>query len=356
MGAMGEYGFPAPGDARMISRHRQGAGREWMKLGTLKNATRDGRLVVVSRDLRLAVEAPPSVATLQEAIENWAAVEPALRERYEALNAGAVEGAFAFDPAAMAAPLPRAYQWCDGSAFLHHGRLMEKAFGLSPVPDFETVPLMYQGGSDDFLGPRDDVPLPDEAQGIDFEGELAVVVDDVPLGCPAGRALEHVKLLMQVNDISLRAFVSSEMKKGFGFFHAKPSSSFAPVAITPDELGSAWRDGRVHLPLHVSWNGQWFGHPNGGEMNFGFHQLIAHAAATRRLRAGTVIGSGTVSNADPGTGSACIAERRALEMISHGQPRSGFMRFGDTVRMHVLDADGRDVFGAIDQRIVRSPA
>ncbi|AKJ00423.1 fumarylacetoacetate (FAA) hydrolase [Archangium gephyra] len=323
-----------------------------MKLGTLKNGTRDGKLVVVSRDLRRAVHARPIVSTMQDAIENWAEVELPLRALYDALNAGTVPNAFDFDPVAAAAPLPRAYQWCDGSAFLNHGRLMEKAFGIAPVSDFETVPLMYQGASDDFLGPRDDVPLPSEAHGIDFEGEYAILVDDVPMGCAAGQAASHIKLLLQVNDVSLRAFTPVEMKKGFGFLHAKPSSSFAPVAVTPDELGSAWREGRVHLPLNVRWNGEWFGHPNGGEMNFSFPQLIAHAAATRRLRAGTVIGSGTVSNADPRVGSACIAERRALELLEQGKPLTGFMRFGDTVRMEVLDASGRGVFGAIDQTVV----
>ncbi|WP_043428620.1 fumarylacetoacetate hydrolase family protein [Cystobacter fuscus] len=323
-----------------------------MKLGTLKNGTRDGMLVVVSRDLRRAVHARSIVSTMQDAIENWAQVEPALRALYDALNAGSAPQAFDFDPAAAAAPLPRAYQWCDGSAFLNHGRLMEKAFGIPPVPDFETVPLMYQGAADDFLGPRDDVPLPSEAHGIDFEGEFAIMVDDVPMGCTAEQAPGHIKLLLQVNDVSLRAFTPIEMKKGFGFLQAKPSSSFAPVAVTPDELGGAWKEGRVHLPLRVRWNGAWFGHPNGGEMSFSFHQLIAHAAATRRLGAGTVIGSGTVSNADSSVGSACIAERRALEMITHGKPVSGFMRFGDTVHMEVLDADGHSVFGAIDQKMV----
>ena len=254
------------------------------------------------------------------------------------------------------APLPRAYQWLDASAFTSHGDLMQKAFGHEPLPDRDTVPLMYQGGSDDFLGPCDDVPLPSEEDGIDFEGEVAVVVDDVPMGTPAGRAGEHIKLLMLVNDVSLRAFAPREMKTGFGFLQAKPASSFSPVAVTPDELGDAWRDFRVHLPLHVHWNGRWFGSPNAGMMTFGFHQLIAHAARTRNLRAGTIIGSGTVSNPDYRTvGSACIAELRGIEIVDSGQPRTPYMRFGDTVRIEMRDAQGRSIFGAIDQKIVRAP-
>jgi len=249
--------------------------------------------------------------------------------------------------------LPRAPQWCDGSAFLNHGRLMETAFKLAPIPDMETIPLIYQGGSDDFLGATDDVPLPDEAHGIDFEGEYGVILHEVPLGASVQLARSRIALLVQVNDVSLRAFGPREMRTGFGFFQAKPSSSFAPVAVTPDEIGDYWRNTRVHMDLHVEYNGAWFGNPNGGEMNFGFDELIAHAAATRRLSAGTIIGSGTVSNAGGKKGSACIAERRAIETIEHGAPKTPFMRFGDRVRMEARQ-DGHCVFGVIDQRIVRA--
>jgi fumarylacetoacetate (FAA) hydrolase len=325
-----------------------------MKLATLKNDSKDGRLVVVSRDLLRAVDATAVAPTLLAAVETWAASAPRLQALYQKLNAGDAEGAFDFDPRQAAAPLPRAPQWCDGSAFLNHGQLMQSAFGLPPIPDVETIPLMYQGGSDDLLGPHDDVPLPDEAHGIDFEGEFGVIVDAVPLGCPPALARSRVLLLVQINDVSLRSFGPREMKTGFGFFQAKPSSSFAPVAVTPDEIGEAWQDARVHLDLGIEYNGTWFGDPNGGEMNFGFDQLIAHAAATRRLSAGTLIGSGTVSNAGGKKGSACIAERRAIETIAKGAPQTSFMKFGDRVRMEARWQD-QPVFGVIDQRVVKAP-
>ncbi|HET6827342.1 MAG TPA: fumarylacetoacetate hydrolase family protein [Ramlibacter sp.] len=322
-----------------------------MKLATLKNGQKDGRLVLVSRDLRRAADAQAIAPTLLAALEDWTRCEPLLRELYERLNTGNVPAAFNFDPQHAGAPLPRAPQWCDGSAFLNHGRLMETAFNVPPIPDFETIPVMYQGASDDFLGPCDDVPLPDEAQGIDFEGEFGVIVDEVPMACPPHLALRHVKLVVQINDVSLRALGPREMKTGFGFLQAKPSSSFAPVAVTPDELGDAWRDARVHLDLHIDLNGAWFGNPNGREMNFGFDRLIAHAAFTRRLSAGTIIGSGTVSNAGGAAGSACIAERRAIETIEHGAPKTTFMKLGDRVRMEAR-LQGAPVFGSIDQRVV----
>ena len=325
-----------------------------MKLATLKNACRDGRLVLVSRDLRQALDVTHIVATLQLAIENWWSVEPELQALARALNEGRAQAAVAFDPTEACAPLPRAYQWLDGSAFLSHGALMQKAFQLDPIAGMETTPLMYQGAGDDFLGGRDDIVLPSETLGIDFEGEFAVLVDEVPMGCSVADAHGHIKLILQLNDVSLRALAPREMKSGFGFVQAKPSSSFAPVAVTPDELAQAWREARVHLPLHVQWNGQWFGHPHGGAMNFNFAELIAHAALTRRLGAGTLIGSGTVSNADRSVGSACIAERRAIEMIEHGAAKTGFMRFGDRVHMDVLGADGQSVFGAIDQRVIQA--
>ena len=324
-----------------------------MKLATLTDGSRDGRLLVVSRDLSRAVDATDIAPTLQSAVEHWWSVEADLRGRYEALNRGEVEGAFDFEPVQVMAPLPRAWQWLDGSCFLSHGELMQRAFHLEPIEGVETTPLMYQGAGDDFLGARQDIPLPSEAHGIDFEGEFAVLVDEVPMGCSAEQALSHILLVMQVNDVSLRALAPREMRTGFGFVQAKSSSSFAPVAVTPDELGDAWRDGRVHLPLSVEWNGEWFGHPHGGAMYFGFHQLIAHAALTRRLSAGTVLGSGTVSNSDRSVGSACIAERRAIEMISLGAPATGFMRFGDRVRMESRNSDGSPLFGAIDQRVIQ---
>ena len=325
-----------------------------MKLASLKNG-KDGRLIVVSRDLTRAVEATTVAPTMLLALESWGACAPKLQALYEQLNAGKAAGGFDFDHAQAAAPLPRAPQWCDGSAFLNHGKLMEKAFNMLPIPDIETIPLMYQGGSDDLLGPHDDVPLPDEAHGIDFEGEFGVIVDQVPMACSPATARSRIALLVQINDVSLRSFGPREMRTGFGFFQAKPSSSFAPVAVTPDEIGEAWRDARVGLDLAIEFNGHWFGDPNGGEMSFGFDQLVAHAAATRRLSAGTIIGSGTVSNAGGKKGSACIAERRAIEAIEHGAPKTPFMKFGDRVRMEARWRD-QPVFGAIDQRIVQAPA
>ncbi|GGY19043.1 fumarylacetoacetate hydrolase [Massilia dura] len=327
-----------------------------MKFATLKSGHPDGRLVVVSRDLSRAADAGAIAPSLREAVERWDEVRAPLQALYDALNAGTAQDAFDFDPAACAAPLPRTWQWCDASAFLNHGRLMERAFNTEPIPDFDTIPVMYQGGSDDFLGPRDDVPLPDESLGIDFEGEFGVITGPVPMGTGAAAALEQVLLLVQINDWSLRKLGPREMKTGFGFFQCKPSTSFAPVAVTPDELGGAWADGRVKLDLHVQWNGAWFGHPNGAEMNYSFGELIAHAARTRRLSAGTVIGSGTVSNESRAAGSACIAERRVIEIIDHGEPRTDFMKFGDRVWMAAQDGQGNTPFGAIDQRVVRAPA
>jgi fumarylacetoacetate (FAA) hydrolase len=327
-----------------------------MKFATLKSDSPDGRLVVVSRDLSRAVEAGAIAASLREALERWDDVLSPLQALYDSLDAGTAAGSFAFDPAACAAPLPRTWQWCDASAFLNHGRLMERAFNTEPIPDFDTIPVMYQGGSDDFLGPHDDVPLPDESLGIDFEGEFGVITGAVPMGASAATAFKQVRLLVQINDWSLRKLGPREMKTGFGFFQCKPSTSFAPVAVTPDELGVAWLDGRVKLDLHVQWNGAWFGNPNGAEMNYGFGELIAHAARTRRLSAGTVIGSGTVSNEDRAAGSACIAERRVIEIIDHGEPRTEFMRFGDRVCMAARDGQGDAPFGTIDQRVVRAPA
>lgn len=324
-----------------------------MKLASLRSESPDGRLVVVSRDLSRAVDASSVVPHLLHALERWDDVAPALGGLADRLESGAVASAFPFDPAACAAPLPRTFQWCDGSAFLEHGRLMERAFGTPPIPDFDTVPVLYQGASDDFLGPRDDVPIPEEL-GIDFEGEFGVVVDRVPMGAAPAEALSRVRLLVQLNDWSLRALGPREMRSGFGFFQCKPSTSFAPVAVTPDELGGDWRDGRVHLALSIEWNGAWFGNPSGGEMDFSFGDLVAHAARTRRLGAGTIVGSGTVSNRDRRAGSACVAERRVVETIEEGAARTSFLRFGDTVRMEARDSRGFAPFGTIEQRVVRA--
>ena len=326
-----------------------------MKLATLKNDGLDGRLVVVSHDQTLAVFAEGIAPTLLDAVQRWDAAQPALRELSEKLNRGAATQAFAFDASQCAAPLPRSPQWLDGSAFLNHGQLMERAFNIEPIPGFETTPVMYQGASDDFLGPHDDVPLPDEALGIDFEGEFGVVCGPVPMGVTPDAALGCIRLIVQINDWSLRALGPHEMKTGFGFLQAKPSTAFAPVAVTPDELGLAWRDGRVHMPLHVQWNGERFGEPHGREMNFNFGQLIAHAARTRRLSAGSIVGSGTVSNVFRAAGSACIAERRVIEKIDQGEIRTGFMKFNDRVRMQAQFDDGRvGPFGVIEQRVVPS--
>lgn len=325
-----------------------------MRLTSLKHASPDGRLAVISTDGTRAVDARAIAPSLLDAISRWRDVEAPLRALAQALDAGRAADSFAFEPRQCAAPLPRSWQWCDASAFLNHGRLMEQAFKHDPIPDFDTVPVMYQGASDDFLGPHDDVPLPDEALGIDFEGEFGVVVDAVPMGISPKAAVEHVRLVVQLNDWSLRALGPREMKTGFGFLQAKPSTAFAPLAVTPDELGDAWREGRVQMNLHVRWNGQWFGQPHGGEMSFGFGELIAHAARTRNLSAGTVIGSGTVSNVDRAAGSACIAERRVIETIDEGSPRTPFMRFGEHVRMAARDATGREPFGVIEQKVVRA--
>jgi fumarylacetoacetate (FAA) hydrolase len=322
-----------------------------MKFATL----RDGSLLIVSRDQTRAVPAAPVASSLLDALERWDAVVLPLTDLYESINAGAATGSRPFDPAACAAPLPRSPQWLDASAFLNHSNLMDQAFNKPPPPLVDSVPMMYQGASDDFLGPTDDVPLPAEADGIDFEGEFGVITGPVPMGVSPEAALGCVRLLVQINDWSLRALGPHEMKTGFGFLQAKPSTAFAPLAVTPDELGDVWRGGRVQMHLHVHWNGERFGEPHGGEMHFHFGQLIAHAARTRRLSAGTIVGSGTVSNVSRSAGSACIAERRVIEMIDEGQARSHFMRFGDRVRMQARFEDGRDgPFGVIDQRVVQA--
>lgn len=326
-----------------------------MKLATLKDSTRDGKLLVVSRDLRKAVRADSIASSLLAALENWAACASRLQALSNELNGSGGAQSFDLDMRELAAPLPRGPQWLDGSAFHSHGDLMSKVFGLDEIEGRLEIPLMYQGASDDFLGPCDDMPLPREADGIDFEGEIAVVVDRVPMSTPAAEALGHVKLIMLANDASLRAFAPREMKTGFGFLQAKPSTSFSPVAVTPDELGDAWRDGRVRLPVHVEWNGKTFGDPDAGQMGFGFHQLIEHGARTRNLSAGTIIGSGTISNYEfRKVGSACIAERRGIEVVDHGKASTSYMKFGDRVRIEMLDSAGQSIFGAIDQRVVEN--
>ena len=324
-----------------------------MKLATYADGSLDGRLMVVSHDLTQAVDVVAVAPNLITALQHWPEAATELQRVSDALNAGQLRTAVPFDPSRCAAPLPRSPQWCDASAFLNHSNLMDKAFNKPPPPLVETVPMMYQGASDDFLGPHQDAPFPTEADGIDFEGEFGVVLGAVPMGCSAEQALQHVRLVVQLNDWSLRALGPHEMKTGFGFLQAKPSTAFAPVAVTPDELGPAWRDGRVQMRLHVQWNGQRFGEPHGSEMNFHFGQLIAHAARTRRLTAGTIVGSGTVSNAARSAGSACIAERRVIEMIDQGAAHTQFMKFGDRVCMQARFEDGRDgPFGVIDQQVV----
>ncbi len=325
-----------------------------MKLATLRDRSRDGSLLLVSRDLTRAVRVADIAPTLQAALDDWVQAEPALRARATRLEAHRLDHTFPFNPADCAAPLPRAYQWVDGSAYVNHVELVRKARGAEMPASYWTEPLVYQGGSDDLLGPCDDLLAVDEAHGIDLEAEIAVVTDDVPVGTSRAAALGHIKLLMLVNDVSLRNLIPGELAKGFGFYQAKPASAFSPVAVTPDELGGAWQDGKVHLPLHTAINGAWFGAPEcGKDMTFGFPELIVHLTRTRRLGAGTLVGSGTISNYDRSRGSCCIAERRVLETLEHGAPRTPFLRFGDRIRIEMRDAAGHSVFGAIDQRIAR---
>ncbi|HEY5718965.1 MAG TPA: fumarylacetoacetate hydrolase family protein [Gammaproteobacteria bacterium] len=324
-----------------------------MKLATLRDGTRDGRLAVVRRDLAHACWADGIAGTLQAALDDWQDTAPRLRQLAEQLEAGKAAAAFNFDPAKAMAPLPRAHHWVDGSAYVNHVELVRKARGTTMPESFWTDPLVYQGGSDDLLGPTQDAPFPSEDAGIDLEGEIAVVTDDVPMSCDAAAARSHIRLLMLVNDWSLRNLIPAELAKGFGFYQSKPATAFSPVAVTPDELSDAWRDAKVHLPLLVQVNGKPLGQPNAGvDMTFDFGQLIAHVTRTRRLGAGTIIGSGTISNYDRSLGSACLAERRMLETIADGKPSTPFLRFGDRVRIEMLDAAGRTIFGAIDQRVV----
>jgi len=335
-----------------------------MKLATLKNGSRDGALVVVSRDLGRYASAAAIAPTLQAALDDWRACAPLLQALYAQLNDGAVAVAdvLPFDEQACHSPLPRAYQWADGSAYINHVELVRKARNADVPASFYTDPLMYQGGSDRFVGPRDAICALSEEWGIDLEAEVAVVTDDVRMGASVAEAGEAIRLVMLVNDVSLRNLIPNELAKGFGFFNSKPASAFSPVAVTPDELGEHWRAHKLHLPIDVTLNGAPFGKPNAGEdMTFSFAQLVAHAARTRELAAGTIIGSGTVSNkqgslhgssiANGGVGYCCLAEVRMYETIETGAPVTGFLRYGDTVRIEMREAAGASIFGAIDQRV-----
>ncbi|MBD9375144.1 fumarylacetoacetate hydrolase family protein [Rhizobium sp. ARZ01] len=332
-----------------------------MKLATLKDSTRDGKLVVVSRDLTRCSEVGHIARSLQAALDDWTHTGPRLARVAEGIETGS-QPTMRFHEHEATSPLPRAYQWADGSAYVNHVELVRKARNAEMPSSFWTDPLMYQGGSDSFLGPREPIVVADEAYGIDMEGEVAVIVDDVPMGATAEEARGAIRLVMLVNDVSLRGLIPAELAKGFGFFQSKPSSAFSPVAITPDELGEAWDGGKLHLPLLVSLNGKLFGRANAGvDMTFDFGQLIAHAAKTRPLVAGTIIGSGTVSNkldggpgkpvSEGGTGYSCIAEIRTIETIETDAPKTPFMKFGDTVRIEMKDKAGHSIFGAIEQTV-----
>jgi fumarylacetoacetate (FAA) hydrolase len=335
-----------------------------MKLATLKDGSRDGQLVVVSRDLASAHYATGIASRMQQVLDDWGFMSPQLQDLHDALNAGRARHAFPFDPAQCMAPLPRAYQWADGSAYLNHVELVRKARNAEMPASFWVDPLMYQGGSDSFLAPRDPIAAADEAYGIDMEGEVSVIVGDVAMGSGPDIARNAIRLVMLVNDVSLRGLIAEELAKGFGFFQSKPASAFSPVAVTPDELGEAWDGGKLHLPLLVSLNGRAFGKANAGvDMTFDFGQLIAHAARTRDLVTGTIIGSGTVSNKldggpgkpieNGGDGYSCIAEIRMIETIETGSPKTPFLKFGDQVRIEMKDRSGHSIFGAIEQTVER---
>lgn len=326
-----------------------------MKLGTLKSAKRrDGDLVVVSRDGKKAVKAGSVAPSLREAIEEWATAKPKLEQIFKELEEGRRTDAFEILEEELHSPMPRAFQWADGSAFIHHVKLVRLARKAALPETLTTVPLMYQGGSDDFLAPNEGVPQIDFAHGTDFEGEVAVITDFVPMGISPEKALEKILLVMIVNDVSLRGLIPEELAQGFGFFQSKPSSAFAPFAVTLDEFGENWREGRLHLPLLVEYNGKFFGNADAGQMHFHFGQLIAHAARTRNLGAGTIIGSGTVSNEDPTRGSSCLAEKRMIEQINNGKIETPFMKVGDRIHIEMKDRTGKSIFGAIDQKVVQA--
>jgi fumarylacetoacetate (FAA) hydrolase len=321
-----------------------------MKLASLRHG-RDGKLIVVNSALTQAADATEVAPTLQTALDRWSETSPLLQQIYDSLNKGTHGKAFPFEPKNLHSPLPRAYQWVDGSAYLHHVELVRKARGAEMPKEFLNDPLMYQGCSDSFLGPYEPIKMASEDWGIDFESEIAVITDDVPMGVSPENALKHIKLVMLVNDVSLRGLIPQELGKGFGFLQSKPASAFSPVAVTPESLGNSWKKGKIHLPLRTSLNGKSFGEPNAGkDMQFHFGQLVAHAAKSRNLAAGTIVGSGTVSNNDhEKVGSSCLAEKRMIEIIASGKPSTPFMRFGDRVRIEMLDEAGASVFGAIDQ-------
>jgi fumarylacetoacetate (FAA) hydrolase len=322
-----------------------------MKLASLKHG-RDGKLVVVSKDMTQCAPADKVAQTMQAALDDWTNVQPKLLQISHDLDQGRAKDSMPFYPKLAASPLPRAFQWADGSAYVNHVELVRKARGAEMPQEFWTDPLMYQGGSDSFLAPTEDIVFPDDKGGIDFEGEVAVITGDVPMATPAEDAAQYIKLIMLVNDVTLRMVAQPELAKGFGFFQSKPSSAFSPVAITPDELGDKWKDTKVHLPLHAYWNGAKFGSPDAGtDMVFNFAQLIAHAAKTRPLVAGTIIGSGTISNKDRSSGHVCIVEKRMLEKVETGESKTPFMKFGDTIKIEMLDAQGKSIFGAIEQKV-----
>ncbi|MCL1057931.1 2-keto-4-pentenoate hydratase [Shewanella sp. Choline-02u-19] len=328
-----------------------------MKLASYDNGRRDGQLMLVSRDLTKAVAVPAIAHTMQQLLDAWDLLNPQLVELYDALNEGLMDNAIAFDEAKCLSPLPRAYQWADCSAYVNHVELVRKARGAEMPATFWTDPLVYQGGSDCFIAPKADILLASEEWGIDFESEIAVITDDVPMGITTENAAKHIKLLMLVNDVSLRNLIPGELAKGFGFFQAKPSSSFSPVAVTPDELNDKWQDSKVHLPLITHLNNELFGRPNAGvDMTFNFSQLVSHVAKSRPLGAGAIIGSGTISNYDRSAGSSCLAETRMLETIAEGKPSTPFMRFGDRVRIEMLDENEHSIFGTIDQQVVEYKA
>lgn len=323
-----------------------------MKFATYKDGSRDGQLLVVSRDLTTAHFATGIADTLQQVLDDWNFLSPQLQDLYDQLNAERARHPFPFDPMQCMAPLPRAYQWADGSAFINHVELVRKARNAEVPASFYTDPLMYQGGSDDFLGPCDDVVVPSESMGIDFEAEIAVITGDVKMGTTPEQALDGIRLMMLANDVSLRNLIPAELAKGFGFFQSKPATAFSPVAITLDELGDAWDNGRVNLTLQSTWNDRRVGMCDAGpEMTFHFGQLIAHICKTRNVRAGSIVGSGTVSNKDWAKGYSCIAEKRCIETIQDGQPKTEFMRFGDTIRIEMKNKAGQSLFGAIEQAI-----
>ncbi|WP_420007990.1 fumarylacetoacetate hydrolase family protein [Xanthomonas sacchari] len=327
-----------------------------MKLGSLKEGGRDGTLIVVSRDLTRAVRATGIAPTLQRALEDWSNLAPRLNALSESLNDGSADGQFDLDMAALAAPLPRAYEFLDGSAYLPHVERVRRARGAEVPESFYTDPLMYQAVSAGFYGPRDAVKVVSEDYGIDLEAEIVVVTDDVPMAVTPAQAVAHIQLIGLVNDVSLRNLIPPELAKGFGFVQSKPRSALSPVFVTPDELGEAWRDNKVHLPLLTHINGAWFGAPEAGEdMQFDFAQLVAHAAKTRPLAAGAVVGSGTIANQDTARGASCFAEQRTVETLRDGKPSTPYMSFGDVVRIEMLDRDGVSIFGAIEQRIEQAP-